>query len=479
MIEAQDIWTSTVAQGGVLAPPALLDRLRFRAAVVDSRQAQPGSLFVALPGEHADGHAFVQDAFARGASGALVRSAWAAEHAGRLGARIAGAGALPDDTRPLLFGADDPLHALQRLSATHRRRMPAEVVGITGSVGKTGTKEVLASLLRQRLRTLHSGRSFNNEIGVPLTLLALEPAHQVAVIEMGTYGPGEIALLCELALPRWGIVTNVGASHLERMGTPENIALAKSELPQALPPDGAAILNADDARVRAMARRTEARVLFYGLGADAQLRASDVRGRGLDGIDFLVHWAGEARRLQTPLLGRHAVYLVLPAIAAGLLLGLDWDDIAAGLADRHAQPRIVAQPGVGGATILDDSYNASPASCKAALELLADVPGRRIAVFGDMAELGPIEEAGHREVGRAAAEVVDRLVVVGPRARWIGDEARAARPALRVDHVAANAEAATLLRPVLRPGDIVLVKGARVARTEEIVAALRDTGETR
>jgi len=446
--------------------------------VVDSRLAQPGSLFVALPGEHADGHAFVGDAFARGARGALVRSDWAAQHAQQLGAYIVGAGAGAHEQRPLLFAVDDPLLALQRLSATHRRRMPAEVVGITGSVGKTGTKELLASLLRQRLRTLHSGKSFNNEIGVPLTLLALEPAHQVAVIEMGTYGPGEIALLCELALPRWGIVTNIGASHLERMGTPENIAGAKGELIEALPSDGAAILNADDALVRGMARRTAARTLLYGLGADAQLRASDVRGRGLDGIDFVVHWAGEARRLETPLLGRHAVYLALPAIAVALLLGLDWDDIAAGLADRHGQPRIVARPGVGGATILDDSYNASPASCKAALELLADVPGRRIAVFGDMAELGPIEEAGHREVGRAAAGVVDRLVVVGPRARWIGDEARAVRPALPVQYVGSNAEAAALLRPALGPEDLVLVKGARVARTEEIVAALR-MGETR
>lgn len=466
-------------RGGVSAPPPRVAELRFRAAVIDSRLAEPDSLFVALLGEHADGHAFVADAFARGAGAALVRRSWAESHAAALGAAlVAENGAAVENGRPLLFAVEDPLAALQRLSAIHRRRMPAEVVGITGSVGKTGTKEVLASLLRQRVRTLHSGKSFNNEIGVPLTLLALEAEHQVAVVEMGTYGVGDIAFLCELALPRWGIVTNVGTSHLERMGTRETIAIAKGELVEALPPDGAAILNADDERVRAMARRTRARALLYGLNADAQLRASDVRGRGLDGIDFVVHWAGEARRLETPLLGRHAVYLALPAIAAALLQGLDWDDIAAGLADSGGQPRIVVRPGVGGAILLDDSYNASPDSCKAALDLLADVPGRHIAVFGDMAELGPIEEAGHREVGRAAAEVVDRLVVVGPKARWIGDEARVARPMLHVDYASHNAEAAALLRPALEAGDVVLVKGARVARTDLIVAALGVTRKT-
>ncbi|GAC1643055.1 MAG: hypothetical protein NVS4B8_12770 [Herpetosiphon sp.] len=289
---------------------------------------------------------------------------------------------------------------------------------------------------------------------------------------MGTYGPGEISALCGWALPNVAIVTNVGVSHLERMQTPDRVAEAKSELPRALPATGLAILNYDDARVLAMASLTRARTLTYGLDPRADIWADAVTGLGLDGIQFRVHAAGEAHLLRMPLVGRHNVYTALPAIALGRELGLTWADIAAGLSDPHLQQRVVAVPGVNGSTIIDDTYNAAPVSCKAALNLLADLPGRHLVAFGEMAELGPIEEQGHREVGVAAAHKTDLLVVIGTKARWIGVAAQECRPDLPVIFVSSNDAAATALRGMLQPGDVLLVKGARVAATEEIVRAL-------
>jgi UDP-N-acetylmuramoyl-tripeptide--D-alanyl-D-alanine ligase len=250
-------------------------------------------------------------------------------------------------------------------------------------------------------------------------------------------------------------------------------------LVEALPAAGVAILNIDDPRVRAMEQRSSARIFFYGCDPAADLWADTIESRGLRGVAFTVHYGKEMHRFETSLLGRHAVYIALPAIAVGLLLGLDWNTIAAGLCNAGIQGRINVVRGVNGATILDDSYNASPASCQAALDLLAEVPGRRTAVFGDMAELGPIEQEGHWAVGKAAARVVDRLVVVGDKARWIGEAAQEEATAPEVIVARSNVAAADLLRPLLGPNDVILVKGARVARTEQIVDALRDVRDGR
>jgi len=461
---------------------AALFAIAFSGIAIDSRAVVGGDLFVALPGEQVDGHQFVTVALDRGAHGALVRRTWLHEHGAELVQRAqlinaAEPASVMNDERPVVIAVADPLATLQQLAHEHRRRMPAQVIGITGSVGKTSTKEAVAAVLRQRLCTLYSGRSFNNEIGVPLTLLRLEPEHEVAVVEMGTYGPGEIALLCEWAHPNIAIVTNVGVSHLERMGSPDVVAVAKRELVESLPADGVAILNNDDHRVRAMVEHTRARPFFYGTTPDAALWADNIERRGLSGIAFAVHYAGETHRMETPLLGKHAVYIALPAIAAGLTLGMSWDEIAAGLQDAAMQSRIGVVQGVNGATILDDTYNASPASCQAALDLLVDVPGQHLAVFGEMAELGPIEEEGHRAVGRAAAAAADRLVVVGRKARWIAQAAQETNPALPIIYAESNDDAVAALRPLLRHDTIMLVKGARVARTEAIVHALRAGGE--
>jgi UDP-N-acetylmuramoyl-tripeptide--D-alanyl-D-alanine ligase len=261
---------------------------------------------------------------------------------------------------------------------------------------------------------------------------------------------------------------------MERMGNLETVAKAKSELVQALPADGDAILNIDDPLVRQMAGTTAARPFFYGLDPAADLYADEIESRGLGGIAFRAHYAGETVMLKLPLLGRHSVHTALAGAAAGLLLGLGWDAIVDGLRDESAQLRLLAVPSASGATLIDDTYNASPASSLAALNLLAELDGRRIVVLGDMLELGEIEEEAHRTVGRRVAEVADLLISVGPRARWIAEEARiSGMGAGQITTIETNAEAIALLNSLMRSGDKVLIKGSRGVAMETIVAALQ------
>ncbi len=445
--------------------------------VVDSRLATPGSVFVALRGERRDGHEYVDDAFARGAVAAIVeRSGWPATVDLR-----GGEARLPADLAlPICLLVEDSLRALQQVAAWHRARFDVRVIGITGSVGKTTTKEFVASVLAQRYRVLKSEGNYNNEIGLPLTLLGLDAGHERVVLEMGTYGPGEITLLAEIARPQIGVVTNVGPVHLERMGTVERIAQAKCELPRSLPPDGVAVLNGDDPLVRAMADHTPAQVFFYGLNPECHLWADEVESRGLEGIRFRFHYRGESLYVSVPLLGRHSVHTALRATAVGLIEGLSWDEILNGLRTGE-QLRLVVVPGVNGATLLDDTYNSSPDSAIAALNLLDELEGRKIAVLGDMLELGGYEVEGHRRVGRRAMDVVSLLITVGERGRLIGQGAlEYGMPPERVIQLSSNEEAISLLKEMLREGDVVLIKGSRGMVMEEIVAALaRNGGEER
>jgi UDP-N-acetylmuramoyl-tripeptide--D-alanyl-D-alanine ligase len=373
----------------------------------------------------------------------------------------------------------DSLAGLQQAAAYWRRQHNVTVIGITGSVGKSTSKELIATVLSRHYRTLKSEGSYNNEIGLPLTLLHLTGAHERVILEMGMYALGEIAALAEIARPRIGVVTNVGPTHLERLGSIERIAQAKAELPRALPPaaeGGIAILNADDERVRAMADQTQARVFTYGLDPHADLWADEIESDGLEGIRFRLHHGRETIHARVPLLGRHSVHTALRAAAVGLVEGLSWGEIVAGLQDESAQLRLLAVAGPGGSVLLDDSYNASPESCIAALSLLAELDGRKVAVLGDMYELGRFEEEGHKIVGRRARDVADVLVTVGELGRIIGQEALDVGLAADTVHmVETKAEAIDLLRPLLRDGDKVLVKGSRGMAMEEIVSALVQT----
>ena len=432
---------------------------RFARAVIDSREAGPGDLFVGLPGESADGADFAADAVRRGASGVLLGTT---------------PDETPDDTSAptaaTLFVVDDPLAALQELGAAWRAALPAtEVVGVTGNVGKTTTKLMAAAVLARRFRVQASELNYNNEIGVPLCLLELRPETQRAVIEHGMYTTGEIALLCTWTRPRVGIVLNIGPVHLERAGSLDAIARAKRELVEALPRDGHALLNADDPVVDAMAPHTAAHVTRFGAGEDADVRGTDLEPLGADGFAFTLHAQGEQRRVCVPLPGAHLLPNVLAAAAAGLVDGMAHEEVCAALEALDVPLRLNVRTLPGGITLLDDTYNASPAATLAALDLLAEMPGRKLALLGDMLELGELAESSHDEVGRRAGQVVDALFTVGDLASRIAGAARGCGHGA-VEHLATRAAAASALIATLRPGDALLVKGSRALALETVVA---------
>lgn len=447
-------------------------------AAIDSRQTIPGSLFVAIPGENADGHDFLADAFRRGASFALIQRDITDASFRTLDLRAvssADAWLGVDFTPPLCLRVDNTVAALQQIARFWRRKLHLRVIGITGSVGKSTTKEMVAQVLSTRYRTLKSPGNLNNEIGLPLTVTRLSDGHQRAVMEMGFYVPGEIAFLCDIALPQVGVVTNIGTVHAERAGSQEAIARGKAELVQALPPapEGVAILNFDDPWVRKMEEKTKARVFFYGLSPEAHLWADKVEGLGLEGIRFRMHYQGETLHVKIPLIGRHSVHTALRASAVGLAEGMNWQEILEGLSQGHMQLRLAAVRSRGGALLLDDTYNASPESMLAALNLLDELEGRKVAVLGDMLELGPYERGGHEMVGLRAGQVADVLLTLGERAHIIAEAARRVtgkrKLILEFEELEPLAE---WLMANLTKNDVVLIKGSHGLRMDRITSIL-------
>jgi UDP-N-acetylmuramoyl-tripeptide--D-alanyl-D-alanine ligase len=448
------------ATGGRLLRPTTVTS--FTTAAVDSRHATPGSLFVALRGERTDGHEFVAEAAANGAVVALVERAVP----------------LPDATEMALVQVPDTLAALQELATWWRGRSSVRVTGITGSTGKTIAKEIVADMLARTSRVLRNEGNLNSETGLPMTLLRLEPGHELAVLEMSMYTEGEIARLAEIARPEVGVVLAVHPTHLQRAGSIEAITRAKSELPAALPSDGLAVLNADDQRVAAMASVTAAEVRTYGLRPEATVRANEIESLGLDGTAFTLHSPWGTRRLRSAMPGRHLVPHALAAAAVAERFAVPLDEVEAALAaGSHAEHRMAVMSAASGATLIDDTYNASPVSVVAALDFMGETPlaagRRRYAVLGDMLELGPDEERLHREIGAKAAAIVDGLLAVGERGRWIAEAARTAGLG-RVDTAADVAEAAAAFDRAIPAGagDLVLVKGSRGVELDRLVDAL-------
>ena len=501
-ITQHTLWQALTGQ----TPPLRLPARSIHHAVLDNRDTALGDLFVAFAGRHTDGHFFIGDAIRRGAQAVICGEQ------GREQARAAGAAlvdctiarwelqaALPTDYQPhtpLAYVVDDTTAALQKVGAfqrLHRSHPHLRVVGVTGSVGKTSTKEVAAAVLQQRYNLLHNRGSLNSEQGLPFTLLGLSLHHERAVLEMGMYDLGEIRTLCTLARPHVGIVTNIGPSHLERLGTMERITQAKTELIEALPTaedGGVAILNWDDERVRTMVEHTKAKIFRYGLTPEADLWADEIESAGLEGIRFRFHYraagnaAVESLYARVPLLGRHSVQTALRAAALGLVEGLGWEEILTGLQSVPGQIRLVVVPGINGSTVVDDTYNASPVSTIAALNLLADLEptrqGRRVAVLGDMLELGHYTDEGHKLVGRRAADVVDLLVTVGELGHEIGAEALdVGFDHSQVHQLADHESAIALLKTELRQDDIVLIKGSRAVGMDLIVTEIIESREKR
>jgi UDP-N-acetylmuramoyl-tripeptide--D-alanyl-D-alanine ligase len=447
--------------------------------VVDSREAIPGSVFVALPGEKVDGHEYVPEAFANGAIATLV----AQEQPNFPTIDLRRDQPVPEIrslTPPVCLLVDDTVAAMQAIAQAWRMQFKTKVIGITGSVGKTSTKELTHSVLSQRFHTLKSPGNRNSILGLPPVLLQLRKEHEVAVFEMGMYTTGEISRLCEMAQPTIGVVTMIGPVHLERAGSMEAIVAAKRELVEALPANGFAVLNKDNAYTMSMAAHTPAQVFTYGLNPSADLWADNIESMGLEGIRFTLRQGREVLHVQVPLIGRHSVHTSLRAAAVGRLMGMRWEEIVAGLASSRAQLRLVAVPGPNESMLIDDTYNSSPDSAMAALNLLEDLGGRHIAVMGDMLELGYMEEEGHRLVGRRVADVAQVLVTMGERARWIAEEAL--KVGMKSDQVFMVDDVKTavfLLQDLIQPHDMVLVKGSLGMKMSRIVAALsmEDTPE--
>ncbi len=423
----------------------------------DSRSASEGDLFVALVGERVDGHEFVEVARRNGAAAALVER----ETPGLPAVVVTNTGA-----------------ALLRLASAEREQMDATVVGITGSTGKTSVKDLTSSVLASRLRVAASPRSFNTEVGVPVTLLNVPTEAEAIVVEMGSRGRGHIAILCEVARPQIGAITNVGLAHMEMFGTLEAVADAKAELVESLPENGAAVLNADDPLVRGFDKRTRARVLRFGLADDADVMAEDVVLDRLGHPSFTLRTPDGAERIELPLLGEHMVVNSLAAVAVGVCLGLSAAECAAGLKEAQLSPwRMEAFDVPGGIRVLNDAYNANPASMAAALKAARWMAqgGRSIVVLGEMAELGEMAAFEHERVGELVARLgIDHLVVVGARALAIaiGAEREGVEPE-RIHRVETVEEAARHLRAIGREGDVILLKGSRVAGLERVAEALR------
>jgi len=453
------------ATNGVLLdaePKALATSL-----VVDSREVRPGAIFAALAGERTDGTRFVRTAVKAGAVVVLVpdnhadRDDWAASGLPRIEVR-------------------DVQLALGQVGRAVRLRSTARIVGVTGSSGKTSTKDMLLAVLSAHRRTVANERSFNNEVGLPLTLARIEPDTEVVVVEMGTAGAGQIAELCDIASPDIGVVTIVGMSHFEQFGNSQDaIATEKAALPEAIPVSGFAVLNADDHRVLAMRERVRGRVVTYGVHAEADVRAQNVRldAEGCPRFDLVA--ADGRAEVRLPATGEHMVVNALAAAAVASGLGLAVDEVAAGLASFQLSPgrmQITQRPD--GVRVIDDSYNANPVSVEAALRaLVAARPagGRAVAVLGEMADLADLAVSAHEDIGRLAVALgIDLLVAVGAHPEHAVSAARQA--GLKETMVVGRpADVAAALKPFIRSKDVVLLKGSRVAGLDLAATALTAT----
>lgn len=453
----------------VRAPAGLTShdlKQRIRRVVTDSRLVRKGDLFIAFQGERFNGHAFVVKALAQGAVCVIVQEDYR----------------LPPSPKrseaPVLLGVRDTLEAYQRLAAHYRNRFPIPVIAVTGSNGKTTTKEMVAQVVAQRWKTLKTEGNLNNRIGVPQTLFQLAPRHQAAVIEMGVDQQGQTARLCEITKPTIGVITNIGPDHLEFFGNLEGSAQAKAELLDHLPPDGGVILNADDEYFDYLAARARCRVVAFGRSPKAEIRAVNIRSDEKGGTVFGLVLPGKSRqpevRIRTQ--GLHNVSNALAAAGVGFVLGISGTVIAEGLGKfRPAAMRsqISTSHGV---QMINDCYNANPASMKAAIQLLAELGrGKRsIAVLGDMLELGAGSKQMHRDVGAfLAGQGIGELLACGVLGRELAEGARrAGMPTDRIIELPDAAAAGTALESMVRQGDVVLVKASRGLRMEQVVETL-------
>ncbi len=440
-------------------------------AVVDVRNAGPGSLFVATRGQETG--QIIAQAFEQGAVLALMEIDPLPEsRTFNMLSIEAVTSELSNQDLPLCLRVDDNVTALHQIASSWRKRLSNVVaIAITGNFGKTTTKDLVTEMLGQRYRTLKNTGNTRSEIDIPLALMGLTGGHHRMVLEVNV--PGRTAFFGEMVRPRIAVVTNVGTPHVDETSFRADLASRMEEIIRILPADGYAILNYDDPMVRKMGSRTQANVLFYGLSPQADVWADEVEGLGMEGIRFQLHYGGETLHLKAPMLGRHAVHTALRAAAVGILEGFSWQEIANGLHFNNTQLRLVAVRSDQGALILDDTYDNSHESTLAALNLLYEMKGRKVAVLGGMPDLGTYHYQGHQLVGMRAAQVVDLLITVGELGREIADAARTAwLPTSAIVEFDDTDEVVSYLNKHLTDEDVVLIKGPQSLHMEYITAAL-------
>ena len=431
--------------GEYVGDPSLLDTAATD-IVIDSRKAAPGALYVPIIGETNDGHSFIAGARERGA--ALVLSD------------------RPLDAPPYIR-VNHTLAALQSIAARYRERFTIPVVGLTGSAGKTSTKDMVAAVLSAHFNVMKTQGNLNNETGVPLTLFSLEPEHEVAVVEMGTNHFGEIGRIAAMVQPDVCLFTNIGYAHVENFGTREGIFQGKTEMLQHMRPGGRIVANGDDEFLSTLPN-----ALLYGLGEHCAVRGTQVRDFILDGMSFTANYLGQAQRMHVPALGQHSVYNALAAVSVGLLLGMPLDEIAAGIETYQPLPGRMNVKKVVRHTVIDDSYNANPTSTQASVSVLAKCSGRRVCILGDMLELGAESARLHAEVGEyVAVNGVELFLCVGAECRHMFQRAASIAPD-RTHYFETQEDLLANLPDLIQDGDTILVKASRGMHLEKTVQFL-------
>lgn len=455
---------SRVTQGKLISG---MPGTTFRGVAIDSRKAMPGDLFFALRGERADGHDFINEVVLRGAAGAVI------QHEVALSPEASRAAS---DRGFALILVPSTLQALSDLAGWYRRQLDITVIGVTGSVGKTSTKDMIGSVLAQKYPTYRNPGNLNSHIGLPVAILGMQEGTRYAVLEMAMRGRGEISSLCNIALPKIGVLTDISASHIGLLGSIEEIAMAKAELLESLPADGLAVLASDNEWIRKVSHRCACRKVFYGFSDGADCRAVEVKECDENGSLFTVSYRGCSFDVRLPVPGRHQIQNALAAVALGMELGLSVSEVQRGLETVALSPmrtEVIRTPFL---TIINDAYNASPKSMMAALDLLSGIAGgRRVAILGDMLELGAYAPFAHREVGKYARGKADYLVASGEQAyhikeAWDEDETAAGS---RSSWFRSKDEAAGFLDGFLMEGDTCLVKASRGMGFESLVDFLR------
>ena len=434
----------------------------FRGVSINSRTIKEGELFVCIKGENFDGHDFFGDAFRKGAAGIILSDT-----------KNLSTGMLGKGESPFVIQSENTLRALQDLASYQRSLFPFRVIAVTGTNGKSTTKEMIASIIETKYKTLKTQGNLNNHIGLPLTLLKREPEHEVGVLEMGMSAAGEIKRLAEIAKPDIGVITNISAGHLGQLKTIKEVQTAKGELFDSLHKEGTAIVNADDPLVLELAKSLRIKKITYGIKEPADIQASDIRNKGNHGFTFTAKIFDQAIPVKLPQIGYCNIYNALAALATGHSLGITGKEMNLGLKNYQQIPQRNEQIHYEGMTLINDTYNANPQSMREALKTLKEIntQGKRFFIIGDMLELGPLSEPAHHELGQEIARSnVDYLVTVGPLASLAAESAKAnVRQQLQIEKFNTHNEAVNYLLRKVKKGDCLLVKGSRGSKMENVV----------